>query len=44
MFRSSSFYNSIIVISAIGADRYLNHFYKIMTRAAAVIGQSQMQR
>lgn len=44
-FGSFSFYNTIIVIAAIGADRYLNHFDKIMTRAAPVIGgQSQMQR
>ncbi len=38
LFRSSSLYSTIIVISAIGADRYLHHLHKIMARAAAVIG------
>lgn len=42
---SSSFYSIIIVISTIGADRNLNHFFNIMARVAHVIGgQQQMRR
>lgn len=41
---SFSFYSIIIVISAIGAERNLNHFFNIMTRYPVIGGQQQMLR